>query len=194
MTSVKGTLFVISASSGAGKTSLVDALFKRVGKSHQLERVITYTSRKPRPGEAHGSEYYFLEPQDFEKQKDAGFFIEHSLAYGTYYGSPRSMLEQLSKGISLVVILDIQGALVLKKLYEHVVLIWIAATTIDVLRSRLTCRATDSDEHIDFRLGLAESEMKNGVITAAYDYTIINDDFYRALDDLAAIVSQQLLR
>jgi len=192
MTISKGTLFVVTAPSGAGKTTLVDALLKKVEKSHNLKRVVTYTSRKPRSHEIPGKDYHFLDPQDFERQICAGFFLEWSTVYGTYYGSAATLLEQLQQGTSLIIILDIQGALALKQIYEQVVLIWIAPVNMETLRNRLVHRATDSSEQVNFRLALAESEIKNHAMQASYDYTIINDDFNRALIDLIDIVTQKL--
>lgn len=189
----KGTLFVISASSGAGKTTLVDATIKKMAYSYPLEKIITYTSRAPRAQEVHGKDYYFLASKDFEARQAAGFFLESSNAYGTYYGSPKSILEQLESGISCIIILDMQGALAIKQLYARVILIWVSVS-IEMLKARLEHRAANTPEQIAQRIQLAQEEQKNNDALRAYNYSIINDDFSRAVTDLVAIITEEIVR
>src|SRR5437879_4794715 len=105
-----GKLFVISASSGAGKTTLVTAIITHMGGHVNLERVVTYTTRTPAPGDVPGVDYHFVTPAQFQEKIAAGFFMEWSTAYGHYYGSPRSVLDEVAAGNSRILILDRAGA------------------------------------------------------------------------------------
>ncbi|MFI5333320.1 MAG: guanylate kinase [Candidatus Babeliales bacterium] len=177
-----GKLFVISGPSGAGKTTLVNALITTIGASHNVERVVTYTSKKPRPAEVNGIDYHFVTPQEFERLLEEGFFLEWSTAYGTYYGTPASIIEGLSQGKSSIIILDRAGAQALAKLYRDVVLIWVEAPTVAVLENRLRMRGQDTHEQIGRRMVLASAEMEQEKLMPFFHYHVINtvlDDAYK---------------
>ena len=173
-----GTLFVISAPSGAGKTSLVLALLKhRPG----LSRLITYTTRSPRAGEVNGCDYHFITESDFKLKIEQNFFLEWSCAYGAYYGSPRSLLDDIRQGQSFIAIVDRLGARALHKLITSAVCIWIVPPSLSVLERRLTLRASDCQERIRYRLQLARQEMEQERIEPFFQFVIVNDSFEEAL-------------
>ncbi|MBA3953996.1 guanylate kinase [Candidatus Dependentiae bacterium] len=182
-----GKLFIISAPSGAGKTSLVTALLKN---KSTLKRLITYTSRAPRVGEIYGYDYYFVSEAEFKLKIEEGFFLEWSLVYGAYYGSARSLLDSLASGQSFVAVVDRQGAQALCQLIKGAVLIWINTPSLSVLEDRLRARATDSQERIAYRLKLAEQEIKQEQVEVFFHYTVINDVFEEALSSLSALIDK----
>jgi guanylate kinase len=184
-----GTLFIISAPSGAGKTTLVAALLK---KQPSLVRVVTYTSRSPRKGEVEGSDYYFIPESEFKAKIVQGFFLEWSLAYGAYYGSARSLVEVLDVGVSCIAVVDRTGAQALQALIGSAVLIWIRPPSLKILEDRLRLRGTEAEERILSRLQLAEQELEQEQAHPLFHYTIINDNFDKALGSLVALISQKL--
>src|SRR3990167_753346 len=129
----QGKLFVLSGPSGVGKTTLAAMLFARLGKSHNLSRVITYTTKSPRVGEQNGVDYHFITVPEFESKLLSGFFIEYSKSYGHYYGSPRSILLDLKQGKSLLLVVDQTGACNIKRQFVQAILIWIAPPSIHEL-------------------------------------------------------------
>ena len=187
-----GKIFVISAPSGAGKTSLVKALLNRMGNTHQLRRVVTYTSKAPRPGDRSGVDYHFVTPDEFEQKVQDNFFMEWSDAYGAYYGSPRNILDEIKKGTSFVVILDRAGARQVVEQTDRVVPIWIAPPSIEVLEQRLRSRATETEEQIKRRLVIATQEIAQERSDDLYKYHVINDVFDEAVNDLEKIVLDEL--
>ncbi len=184
---MRGKLFILSAPSGAGKSSLTEALIKKISPHCPIERVITYTTKAPRINERNGHEYHFIEKHDFEHRLAQGFFIEYSLAYGTYYGSPSSIVTDIEKGKSFILILDRVGAEKIIKVIPDVVLVWIMPPSIDQLRSRLIGRATETLEHIERRIarGLIEIELEKN--EPMYHHYIVNDSFNDALDLLMTV-------
>lgn len=187
-----GKLFVISAPSGAGKTTLVNALISDMNKDHTLQRVITYTSKTPRPAEVHGVDYHFVTPQEFERLIKAGFFLEWSTAYGTYYGTPASIMQGLSQGTSYIIILDRQGAQALKQVYAHVVCIWIEVPSVAVLKKRLEGRGQDTHEQILRRLALAHDEIEQEKIMPFFQHHVMNNLFEDAYSMVRSIVCSEL--
>jgi guanylate kinase len=187
-----GKLFVISAPSGAGKTTLVTALINDIGKSHVLERVVTYTSKSPRPAEVNGVDYHFITPQEFERRIAAGFFLEWSTAYGTYYGTPASIREGLNKGTSYIIILDRVGAQALTQLYKDVVLMWIEVSSLAILEERLKERGQDTPEQIARRLVLAQKEIESEKLTPFFHYHVMNSVFEDAYKIVKSLVCNEL--
>ncbi len=187
-----GKLFVVSAPSGAGKTSLVSALIERLGKEYLLERCVTYTTRQLRAGEVHGKDYYFISEREFEQKKNENFFLEWSGAYGAQYGSPRSLIAKLKEGVSLILILDRQGAQEVALQVKNSVLIWLDVHDMKTLEERLISRATDSLAEREFRLELARQERQEEQKSGFFTYSIINEKFEKALSDLEMLVSQEL--
>lgn len=188
-----GKLFIISAPSGAGKTSLVTALMNDSAFKDILERAVTYTSRAPRPVEVAGRDYHFISVEEFESRMAEGFFLEWSTAYGTYYGMPVSIMDNLARGISHVIILDRAGAESLARHYKNVVLIWIEVPSLAVLEERLKARGQDAPEQIARRLLLAHDEMQKERIKPFFHHHIMNNVFEDAYKTIKSIVCKELL-
>ncbi len=187
-----GKLFIISAPSGAGKTTLIQALIDRYGLNYDLERVVTYTSKKPRPSEQHGTDYYFVSLQEFQAKIEQGFFLEWSGAYEAYYGSPRHLIDQLARGKSFLLIIDRVGAELALKAHPDAIPIWIYTHTINKLRERLVARNTESLEQIERRLERARTEIFEEISIPLYKYHVLNHDFEIALERLFTIIKREL--
>ena len=178
-----GRLFLVTAPSGAGKSSLVSALLRADPTVHLS---ISHTTRSPRPGEVDGREYHFVTVEKFEAMKEDNAFLEWAYVHGNYYGTSKKWIEsELAVGHDVLLEIDWQGALQVKRLFPDVVGIFILPPSVEALRERLNKRATDAPEVIARRLPGAGAEM---VHAGQFDYVIINDDFERAKDDLIAIV------
>lgn len=178
-----GRLFLVTAPSGAGKSSLVSALLKADPTVHLS---ISHTTRSPRPGEVDGREYHFVTVETFEAMKEDNAFLEWAYVHGNYYGTSKKWIEsELAVGHDVLLEIDWQGALQVKRLFPDVVGIFILPPSVEALRERLNKRAADAPEVIARRLAGAGAEM---VHAGQFDYVIINDDFERAKDDLIAIV------
>ena len=188
--SVPGTLYIVSAPSGAGKTSLVKALIDR----EPLVRVsVSHTTRAIRPGEVDGTNYHFVSREQFSDMLERNEFLEHAEVFGNLYGTSQQSIEQtLAEGIDLILEIDWQGAQQVRRLLPQSRSIYILPPTQEALRHRLTSRGQDSGEIIERRMREAVSEMSHYV---EYDYLLINDDFAHALSDLKAIFrANQLLQ
>ena len=178
-----GRLFLVTAPSGAGKSSLVAALLKADPTVHLS---ISHTTRAPRPGEVDGREYHFVTVETFEAMKEDNAFLEWAYVHGNYYGTSKKWIEsELSVGHDVLLEIDWQGALQVKRLFPDVVGVFILPPSVEALRERLNKRATDAPEVIARRLAGAGAEM---VHAGQFDYVIINDDFERAKEDLIAMV------
>ncbi len=188
---MNGTLFLISAPSGAGKTSLVEAVLSDLKARTKIERVITYTSKKPRASEQNGRDYHFISEDQFKALLNQDFFMEYSRAYSDYYGSPRAVLEGLGKGTSYLLIIDRVGAQAVKKVLPEAVSIWIEAPSFNELKERLTGRGADSKERTVYRLNRAQIEMNLEREKPFYDFSIINDDFEQANRVLQSIITNK---
>ena len=181
--SAAGNLFVVVAPSGAGKTSLVDALLKR---EPNIRLSISFTTRAPRQGEQDGREYHFVERGEFERMIAAGDFLEHANVYGNYYGTSRRWIEQEIAGDHDVLLeIDWQGAAQVRKLFPNVVGVFILPPSIAGLRRRLQARGKDSPEAIEGRVKNAHEEISH---VLEFEYIIVNERFESALDDLIAVV------
>lgn len=186
--STKGTLFVVSAPSGAGKTSLVTALVKECGVQYNLERSVTYTTKQPRPGEVPGIDYHYIGTQTFQEKLQQGFFLEWSGAYGNYYGSPAYILDKLQQGISVIVIVDRAGARDIYRQHPEAVLIWLYVHDEKELLKRLKFRGSETKSEINKRLKLARQEINEEIFNRLFQYHIQNDSFEKALSELKSIV------
>ncbi|MBA1273103.1 guanylate kinase [Stutzerimonas azotifigens] len=187
--SATGTLYIVSAPSGAGKTSLVKAL---VDTQQQVRVSVSHTTRAMRPGEVDGVNYHFVTREDFLERLEHNEFLEHAEVFGNLYGTSQRWLEQtLEEGYDLILEIDWQGAQQVRRLMPQARSIFILPPTQDALRQRLTNRGQDSDEIIERRMREAVSEMSHYV---EYDYLVINDDFAHALADLQAIFRANQLR
>ncbi|AGZ37794.1 guanylate kinase [Pseudomonas sp. SWI6] len=184
-----GTLYIVSAPSGAGKTSLVTAL---TNDDQQIRVSVSHTTRAMRPGETHGVNYHFVIHEEFKALIEQGDFLEHAEVFGNFYGTSRSALQQtLDQGYDLILEIDWQGAQQVRKLMPDALSIFILPPSQQALRERLDGRGQDSEEIIAGRMKEAVSEM---VHYDEYDYVIINDDFDVALQELKAVfVANRLL-
>lgn len=185
-----GTLFVISAPSGTGKTTLTRNVLERVQPEHDISRVVTYTSRIPRREEKAGIDYHFITEPEFTEKITQGFFIEWSQAYGAYYGSPVSALDTLIAGTSLIMILDLAGALNVIQRYDPVS-IWISPPDIDVLRERLGRRGPAADHRQDLRLKLAQEELEHEALSR-FTHRLTNIDLHKSVNELENIIRSTL--
>jgi guanylate kinase len=180
---MKGSLFIVSAPSGAGKTTLC----KRLAKATQdIVHSISYTTRTARPAEVHGKDYYFVDDEQFLEMVKRGEFLEWAEVHGNLYGTlKRQILEFLQKGIDVVLDIDIQGAAHIRSQDMEATFIFVLPPSLDVLRQRLKLRKTDSEEDIDRRLRNARKEIAD---YRQYDYVIVNDRLDVALNELRSIV------
>lgn len=184
-----GTLYIVSAPSGAGKTSLVTALIKA---DKRVSVSVSHTTRAMRPGEEHGVNYHFVSHDDFKGLIAKGDFLEHAEVFGNFYGTSRSALQEvLDQGNDLILEIDWQGAQQVRKLMPEALSVFILPPSQQALRERLDGRGQDSEEIIAGRMQEAVSEM---VHYDEYDYVIINDDFDVALEDLKAVFRCNRLR
>ena len=184
-----GNLFVVAAPSGAGKSSLVKALLEL---DSQVQPSVSHTTRPPRGQEKHGREYFFVSPDDFDAMVLAGAFVEWAHVHGQRYGTSRKAIEErIAQGADVILEIDFQGALQIKRIFANAVLIFILPPSWEELRSRLERRGEDSPEVIELRLKNAASEMTQA---REFDFVIINEQFERALFDLKAIVHAQRLK
>jgi len=182
MSATTGTLYIVSAPSGAGKTSLVKAL---VDAQQQVRVSVSHTTRAMRPGEVDGVNYHFVSREDFLARLERNEFLEHAEVFGNLYGTSQRWLEDtLGEGFDLILEIDWQGAQQVRRLMPQAKSIFILPPTQEALRQRLNNRGQDSDDIIDKRMREAVSEMSHYV---EYDYLVINDDFAHALIDLQSI-------
>jgi guanylate kinase len=178
-----GCLFVLAAPSGGGKTSLVAALLER---EPGIRLSVSYTTRPPRPGEADGVHYHFVDEPQFMALKGGGEFLEHAYVHGNWYATSATWLRaQVAQGNDVLLEIDWQGAAQVRTLIPDAVLIFILPPSLDSLRERLEKRGQDAPDVIERRLEAAREEMRH---CGDFDYVIMNQDFARAVDDLSAIV------
>ncbi len=184
-----GTLYIVSAPSGAGKTSLVRAL---LAADPAVQLSISYTTRPMRPGEVDGRDYHFVTKDTFEAMRAHGDFLESAEVHGNLYGTSRAWIEQrMAAGDDILLEIDWQGALQVRRLMAEAIGIFVLPPSIEVLAQRLTGRATDSEAVIARRVSAARAEIGH---VGEFDYVIINNDFEEATRDLTAIVRAVRLR
>lgn len=178
-----GNLFIASAPSGAGKTSLVRALMERLP---EVAFSVSHTTRAMRPGEENGRDYHFVEHAEFEAMIERGEFLEHAQVFDNYYGTARAAVEaQLAAGQDVFLDIDWQGARQIRELWPEVISIFILPPSREALQERLTGRGQDDAETIARRMRDAVAESSH---YDEYDYVIVNDDFSVALDELECLV------
>ena len=185
---MSGNVFIVSAPSGAGKTSLVRAL---LGADPQVKLSVSYTTRAPRPGEVDGQDYHFVDLNAFMVLLNRGDFLESAEVYGNHYGTSQRWIEtQLALGLDILLEIDWQGAAQVRKLMPQAISIFVMPPSINTLKARLTGRGQDSDAVIAKRVAAAREDMTH---FSEFDYVIINDDFAVAAADLQAIVKASRL-
>ncbi len=188
-TASSGSLFIVAAPSGAGKSSLVSAL---LAKDTSIRLSISCTTRAPRPGEAHGREYFFLSEPDFLERQKNGEFLEHAKVHGNYYGTSRlTVEEQMRAGVDVLLEIDWQGARQIRQHFPQAVGIFILPPSLAELEARLKKRAQDSDQVIAQRVQAASGEITHA---PEFEYVIINSEFETALSQLTAIVEASRCR
>ncbi len=180
-------LFVISAPSGAGKTTLIRQVMARFpGLSYS----VSHTTRPPRPGEVHGKDYFFVSEETFKEMIDADAWLEWARVHAHFYGTSKAFVkEQLEAGRNLLLDIDVQGAGQIMDSGLDPVTVFIMPPSLDVLRQRLTSRGTDSADTIELRLANAEKEM---ALTHLYQYVVVNDDLDTAAAQLCAVFEKEM--
>jgi guanylate kinase len=180
---MSGKLFVITAPSGAGKTSLIDAVMR---DDSSLKISVSYTTRAPRAGEKDGLDYHFVDVKRFLEMRARGEFLESAEVHGNYYGTAKKViLEALERGDDLILEIDWQGAQQVRRLYPHCIGIFILPPSIEELERRMRARAQDADAVIRRRVDNAREELKHA---GEFKYAIINKDFETARRELAGII------
>jgi guanylate kinase len=180
---VKGRLLVISGPSGAGKGSISKRILEEVD---DLIYSISMTTRAPRPGEINGKNYFFVTHEQFEKTIQENGFLEYAKVYGEYYGTPKArVMELLDEGMDVVLEIDIQGAMNIRKSYPKGVLIFILPPSMAELRKRITGRGSETKGDIELRMGEALKEI---AYIDKYDYCVVNGDLDEAVNRVKAII------
>lgn len=186
--SANGSLFIVTAPSGCGKTSLVKALIER---TQNLCVSISHTTRKPRVGEVHGKNYFFVSKEEFDQIDNDDGFIESAQVFDYYYGSAKQTVKDLlTNNQDVILEIDWQGARQVKKSFPEVIGIFIIPPSIETLRERLTNRGQDNSTIVNRRMQDAVSEMQH---YDEFDYLVVNDEFNMALDDLSSIIHSRRL-
>jgi guanylate kinase len=185
----EGIILIISAPSGAGKTTLCHELLKRFPT---MKESVSYTTRPPREGEVHGVDYYFVRREEFQQMIDSDAFAEWAEVHGNLYGTALATIDDARKsGVVLVLDIDCQGARRLKEQIERCIYVFILPPSMEELRRRLESRSSDAQEVIDRRIERAAGEIREA---RWYDYIIINDNFEAAFEELSSIVVAQSRR
>lgn len=184
-----GNVLIVTAPSGAGKTSLVSAM---LAHDSRVRLSVSYTTRAPRLGETHGREYHFVNQSEFIAKLEAGEFLESAEVYGHYYGTSEHWIrEQIALEDDVLLEIDWQGAQQVRQLFPQSIGIFIMPPSFEVLRQRLLSRGQDDKATVERRLAAARSDVSHAV---EFDYVIINDNFETAVTDLLAVVRTQRLR
>ncbi len=182
----KGKLFVISGPSGTGKGTICDRI---VEENDDVALSVSMTTREPRQGEIDGVNYFFVTDEEFRKAIEEDGFLEYARVYKHSYGTPKkAVLARLDKGIDVILEIDTQGAMNIKRKYPEGVFIFIKPPSLEELRRRIESRGKDSQETIELRLGEAEKEMQ---LIDEYDYCVVNDDLDEAVEKVRKIMKEE---
>ena len=188
-TKKRGTLIVISAPSGAGKGTVISNLLE---KENNLWLSVSATSRAPRTNDIEGETYYFYSKEEFENKIKEGYFLEYAEYAGNYYGTPKKITEEkLNEGIDVILEIEIQGAMQIKKLIPEALFIFIMPPTLQELKRRLVGRNTDSKEKIIERFKIAYKEINE---VSKYNYVVVNDEVDNAVSKIQAIIKAEKCR
>ncbi len=186
---MRGTLYIVAAPSGAGKSSIVNAVLAR---DPNICLSISFTSRQPRPGERHAEHYHFVSAPEFERMVEAGDFFEHALVHGDWKGSARQSVEpQLASGKDVLLEIDWQGARQVRSKVPDAVSVFILPPSRQALEQRMRSRGQDSEEVIAQRLAAAREEMSH---YGEFDFVIVNEHFDTAVDEMCAIFTASRVR
>ena len=179
----KGLLLVVSGPSGAGKGTICKAL---LNKNDQIKLSVSATTRKPRNGEVHGVNYFFIEKEEFTRMVENGEFLEHAQIYDNFYGTPKAaIIEKKKKGQDIILEIEMQGARQIKEVYPEGVFIFVLPPSLEELKSRIVGRGTETQEEIEKRFSCAFEEI-NQIVN--YDYFIVNEDIEKSVNDVEAII------
>ena len=185
MSRKKGRLYVISGPSGTGKGTVCGELLKEIGN----EFSVSMTTREPREGEVHGKDYYFVTREVFLESVEAGNFLEYATVFDNLYGTPKDMvMNRLERGRNVILDIDVQGGLQVKKAMPEAVLIFILPPSLTELRRRLEGRGTEDPEKVEKRLGEALNEIR---LIGEYDYYIVNNDIDEAVALARSIIAAE---
>ena len=185
----KGLLIILSGPSGAGKDTVLDIVTSR---TENIKVSVSMTTRKKRDNEIDGVNYYFTSPEEFERNIKAGNMLEYAEYSGNYYGTPKEPVDKmLSRGINVVLKIEVQGAGNIRRIYPDAVSVFIMPKSLEILEQRLRLRSTDSQEAVLKRLKTAEEEIKR---IDEYDYLIINDEIEKACSDFESIIRAEQLK
>ena len=186
---MRGTLFIVAAPSGAGKSSIVNAVLAR---DPNIALSISFTSRKPRPGERHAEHYHFVSAEEFQGMVAAGDFFEHALVHGDWKGTARQSVEpQLNAGKDVLLEIDWQGARQVREKVPGAISVFILPPSRQALEQRMRTRGQDSEEVIQQRLAAAREEMSH---YGEFDYVIVNEHFAVAVDEMCSVFTASRLR
>lgn len=179
----KGLLLVVSGPSGAGKGTICKAL---LNKNDQIKLSVSATTRKPRNGEVHGVNYFFIEKEEFKTMISNGEFLEYAQIYDNFYGTPKAaIIECLENGQDVVLEIEMQGAKQIKEVYPEGVFIFVLPPSLEELKSRIVGRGTETQEEIEKRFSCAFEEI-NQIVN--YDYFIVNEDIEKSVSDVESII------
>ena len=185
----EGFLLVLSGPSGSGKGTVSQALME---KKDDITFSISATTRKPRPTETNGENYFFLSEEKFKQMDEDGEFLESAFVHSNYYGTPKKfVMDEIGKGEIVLLEIDVQGALQIKKNYKEAVFIFLLPPTMDELRNRILKRGTESEEDIKIRFNNAFKELD---FVGEYDFFVVNDEVENAVNDIEAIIHSEKLR
>ncbi|WP_293932197.1 guanylate kinase [Iodobacter sp.] len=185
----KGNLFVVTAPSGAGKTTLVAAL---LAADQNVQLSVSFTTRAPRPGEVDGKDYHFVAREVFEQMILNGDFLEHAEVYGNYYGTSQTWINKaIDTGRDILLEIDWQGAAQVRRLFPDAVGLFVLPPSVEVLEQRLKNRGKDSDEVIERRMAVAKEEISH---VEEFDYVIVNEHIDEAVRDIVSAVRAERLK
>lgn len=184
----KGMVFVVSAPSGGGKTTLVSEVIKAF--PGELFQVVTCTTRRPRAGEVNGKDYWFLTEKEFEEKRKNGGFLEYTNTFDHFYGTLKSSIEELQKKGSVFLVIDVKGVMAIKKEMKTIS-IFIEPPSMLELERRIRGRSSDDEKELEKRLIRAREELK---MKDHYDYTLVNDDFAIAVEVIQSIIIGESFR
>ncbi|MFA5074872.1 MAG: guanylate kinase [Candidatus Babeliales bacterium] len=192
-----GKLFVLSAASGAGKTTLSNETVKRLQKEdYKISKVITYTTRPPRPGETDKKDYFFVSHKEFEQKFKDNFFLETTKYHGNNYGSPAYILDLIKLGESFILVTDLEGSKRIKNIYKDAIFIWINPPSIKELKIRLIARKDLNKKQIEDRLEMAQKEMEEAAKSRnqeqLFDYNVTNEIFENTVQELVKLIKNKI--